>query len=141
MKRILFSLLILAIAATAYSKEISKDKIPVLIEDKFYKDFPHAEIVKWEVTMENLYKVEFWEENYYITAFYDPDGEFLESVLIIDWLNLPPEGRKRIHSLGKHRIINVLRIANFHNEVYYQIDYSRNFKRHQLLLDENGKEI
>ena len=138
MKKILITLAICLTAGFSFSKNISFEDVPLTVCQQFAKDFSHAEVVRWEITRELDYKVEFWEEAYYSTVLYDADGNFLQSTSIISWLSLPSDVKIWMHQNGIEKVQNVLAITDFHNEIVYQIEYSKNFRKHQLLLDDKA---
>jgi hypothetical protein len=142
MKKIIFGLCILLAGVTAYSKPVAGSKVPVLVKNSFYNDYPNASHVKWETTEAHDYKASFRLDADYGTVYYNERGEFVESDITIDWKDVPLTGRMEIYHLNKKgHVTNVLKIVNQKHEKFYLMDIKNNFKHYEIWLDHEGNLI
>jgi hypothetical protein len=70
-------------------------KIPVAVIEAFHQKYPRAGEVNWE-ELDGLFIVSLFLDNYYIDAFFQKDGAWLESTIYIDQLELPATIRQSI---------------------------------------------
>ena len=143
-KIVLFSLGIL-FGTNIIAQKISMDNVPAEVKSTFTHKYSTAQKVKWQLDYEN-YEAEFNFLNTDMSAFFDKDGNWLETHHFIKSSELPKEIKDSLSKhfgtlLSMYKIDDVEKVESKDKDLFYKLEVEKGENTYYMMLSEKGETL
>ena len=139
MKKIIVSLSVcLLFSLMGYTQKITPEKVPANVGQAFAKKCPGATDIKYEMDKKD-YEVSYKENGVVMSAYFNSDGEWLETETIISESDLPERVlNSAAESFVDFKITQVSKVESQDKVVYYEMYLKTNKKGYDVKFSPEG---
>ena len=140
MKQLIFFLFIIIspeILLTAQNTSVVQ--APAVIEDNFYRSYPHVSDVHWKQMNENTYRADFVYDNRRYNALYSIDGGWIETATPVVIKETPEPVRQKYHqSHAEWILLDIELVESPGTEKLYRFKIQEGDRIFNLIYDSQG---
>jgi len=135
---IVFSLCLLNVLS-AFSQEMSPEKVPVQVRQVFAKQFPAAKAVKYGLVNTD-YKIDFQEQGKECIAIYNAAGKLLETEKEMTSAGLPKEVSSAVaKNFPGYTIITAVRREAYDKGICFEMDLKKDDAGYSVRFSDKGE--
>jgi Putative beta-lactamase-inhibitor-like, PepSY-like len=138
MKQLMISCAIIIMIAASCNAQ----NAPAAVTKAFQAKFPDAKNIKWGKENAHEYEAEFTDGAKKVSANFTDKGEWVETETMIETSALPQKVLDAFHkSYPNITIAGADKIEKSNGTTHYEVEYKSGAKLHEIIFDEEGKQI
>lgn len=114
-------------------------KVPQKIQESFTAKVPVAADIVWTIEGD-IYQVDYMLSSKHTTAYYDEQGQWLETETELAVDELPHNVLQTLQTkMGEYTILDIELVETREGELLYEVDLQKDNKTYDILFNKDGK--